>query len=89
MAMIIIMDFEASSRGHKSQPTEVSHTLTPYLFRMHFKSVILLATPMSPSGLFRLGFRTEMLYAFLISPSRTTCAAHLIFFYSPLTKPEI
>jgi hypothetical protein len=34
-----------------------------------------------PSDLFPSDFRTNNLYAFLFSPIRATCAAHLIFLY--------
>jgi hypothetical protein len=45
------------------------------------RSILILFTHLRlglPSGLFPSGFHTNILYAFLLSPIRTTCSAHLI-----------
>jgi len=39
-----------------------------------------------PSGLFLSGFPTQILYAFLISPTRATCPAHIILHFITLIK---
>jgi hypothetical protein len=45
----------------------------------HKRSIIILRLGL-PSGLFPTGFPTNNLYAFLFSPIRATCSAHLILF---------
>jgi hypothetical protein len=45
------------------------------------RSILLLSTHLRlglPSGLYPSGFPTNILYAFLVSPIRPTCSAHLI-----------
>jgi hypothetical protein len=51
-----------------------SHPISP-------RSILILSTHLRlglPSGLFPSGFPTNILYAFLVSPIRTTCPTHLI-----------
>jgi hypothetical protein len=45
------------------------------------RSILILSTHLClrlPSGLFPSGFPTNILYAFLFSPTRSTCPAHLL-----------
>jgi hypothetical protein len=55
------------------------HSFTPYLSNIHF-NIILTSKPKSLKSFFP-GFRTEMLYNFLIFPMHATFSAHLIFLY--------
>jgi len=48
------------------------HTLTPHFSKIYF-SIIIPPTPLFPSG-----FRTKILYEFLISSKRAACPTHLI-----------
>jgi hypothetical protein len=50
------------------------HTFPSYLSKIHSNITL----PGLPSGLFISVFPTYILYAFLISPIRATCPAHLI-----------
>jgi hypothetical protein len=71
-------------RIHKSLP------LVPILSQIdpvhttpsHLSQILILSTHLRlglPSGLFLSGFPTNILYAFIFSPIRATCPAHLIF----------
>jgi hypothetical protein len=70
-------------RVHKSRPLvhilsqiDPDHTIPSYL-----RSILILSIHLClalPSGLFPPGFPTNILYAFLFSPIRASCPAHLI-----------
>jgi hypothetical protein len=66
------------STGPYPQPDrDPVHTIPSYLSKIYF----ILSTHLRlglPSGLFPFGFPTNILYAFLVSPIRATCPAHLI-----------
>jgi hypothetical protein len=71
-------------RVHKSPPLvsvlsqiNLIHTFPSCFPKIH-SNIILPSTSSLPSGLFRLGLPTKIPYAFLISPIRATCSAHLI-----------
>jgi hypothetical protein len=64
----------------------LSHECSPHthtLFLLGFlRSILILSSHLRlglPSGLFPSGFQTKILFAFLISPMRTTCHSHLDF----------
>jgi hypothetical protein len=58
-----------ASTGPYSEPDESPPHLTPYVFMIHFNIML----PHRYSG-----FRTKILYPFLISHMRATCLVHLI-----------
>jgi hypothetical protein len=66
------------STGPYPEPDQSS----PYLSHpVSLRSVLTLSTDLRlglPSGLFPYGFPTNILYAFLFSPIRAKCPAHLI-----------
>jgi hypothetical protein len=70
-------------RVHKSPPLVpiLSHINPIHSIPSYLRSVLKLSTHLRlglPSGLFPFGFPTNILYAFLFSPIRTTCPAHLV-----------
>jgi hypothetical protein len=81
---IILCNPKVQYRNHKSQPLvhilrqiDPFHTISPSLLRF----ILILFTHIRlhlPNGLFPSGFPTNILYAFLVSPIRATCPAHLI-----------
>jgi hypothetical protein len=64
------------STGLYSEPDESNPYHPSYL-----RSILILSTHLRlglPSGLFRSGFPTNILYVFLFSPIHATCPVHLI-----------
>jgi hypothetical protein len=55
-----------------------AHTVQSYHSKIHFIILFTYLRLGLPSGLLPSGFPTNILYAFLVSPIRTTCPAHLI-----------
>jgi hypothetical protein len=53
-------------------------TIPSYISKIYFNIVHPSTSWSSPSGLFPYGFPTNILYAFLLSPIRAACPAHLI-----------
>jgi hypothetical protein len=53
------------------------HSIPSYLSKIHF-NIVHPPTSGLPSGLFPSGLPINILYAFLFSPTRATCPAHLI-----------
>jgi hypothetical protein len=53
-------------------------SIPSYLSKIHFNYVHTHIRLGLPSGLFPSGFPTNILYAFLFSPIRATCPAHII-----------
>jgi hypothetical protein len=53
------------------------HSIPSYISKIHFNIVHPLRFGL-PSVLFQSGFPTNVLHAFLFSPIRATCSAHLI-----------
>jgi hypothetical protein len=65
------------STGPYPKPDYPVHTIPSYLSKIHFNIVHHLRLGLS-SGLLPSGFPINILYAFLFSPIRATCPAHLI-----------
>jgi hypothetical protein len=68
-----------------SQEPSTGTSLEPYqpnpLHPISLRYILILSTHLRlrlPSGLFPSGYPTNILYAFLFSPTRATCPAHLI-----------
>jgi len=59
--------------------THLFHTFPPYFPKIYYVTSASHLRLGLPSGLVPSGFRAEILYAFLITPTRATYLANLIF----------